>query len=53
MAPAAIPVVKRALAAIDSQEAARVSRRALRARTAEDVDRLLAPLADAMRAQYG
>ena len=45
MTPAAIPLVKRALAAIDSRVARAIARDALRARSARDVDALLAPLA--------
>jgi phosphotransferase system enzyme I (PtsI) len=50
MTPAAIPVVKRGLRAVDSRQAETIARRALRAAAAEDVHRLLAPLADAMHA---
>lgn len=48
MTPAALPVVKRSLRAIDSRLAATVARQATRAEGAEDVHRLLAPLADVM-----
>ncbi len=48
MAPAAIPLVKRGLLALDGRQAADVARRALRARSVDDVDALLAPMADAM-----
>lgn len=50
MTPAALPVVKRSLRAIDSRLASTVARQATRAETAEDVHRLLAPLADTMHA---
>jgi phosphotransferase system enzyme I (PtsI) len=46
MTPAAIPVVKRSLAALNSRRAARVARQALRAATADDVYAMLVPLAD-------
>ena len=45
MTPGAIPVVKRALAAFDSRRAAEIARAARRARSAEEVNELLAPLA--------
>ena len=45
MTPGAIPVVKRGLAALDSQEAVRIARQALRARSADDVNALLEPVA--------
>ncbi|MFI5177014.1 MAG: phosphoenolpyruvate--protein phosphotransferase [Vicinamibacterales bacterium] len=48
MTPAAIPIVKRGLAALDSAQAARIARRALSAESVDDVDALLAPMADAM-----
>jgi phosphotransferase system enzyme I (PtsI) len=48
MTPAAIPVVKRGLSALDSREAAVVARRAVRARSADEVSALLEPIADAM-----
>jgi phosphotransferase system enzyme I (PtsI) len=48
MTPAAIPVVKRGLRAVDSREAVRLAREALVADSAEDVHVLLAPLAAAM-----
>jgi phosphotransferase system enzyme I (PtsI) len=48
MTPAAIPVVKRSLATIDTRQAARIARQALRATTADDVHALLEPVADAM-----
>jgi phosphotransferase system enzyme I (PtsI) len=48
MTPGAIPVVKRGLAALDSRDALRVARQALRARSADDVNALLEPIADMM-----
>jgi phosphotransferase system enzyme I (PtsI) len=48
MTPAAIPIVKRGLAALDGRQAADAARRALRARSVDDVDAVLAPMADAM-----
>ena len=48
MTPAAIPIVKRGLAALDSRQAADAARRALRARSVDEVDAVLAPMADAM-----
>jgi hypothetical protein len=48
MTPSAIPIVKRGLAAVDSRQAATVALAALRARSVDEVDALLAPLADAM-----
>lgn len=48
MTPAAIPVVKRGLRAVDTREAVRLAREALVADSAEDVHILLAPLAAAM-----
>jgi phosphotransferase system enzyme I (PtsI) len=48
MTPAAIPVVKRGLSALDSREAAAVARRAVQARSADEVSVLLEPIADAM-----
>ena len=54
MAPAAIPVVKRSLATLESKLAARVARRALRASSADAVHSLLEPVAEAMhRAAIG
>lgn len=50
MTPAALPVVKRSLRAVDSRLARTCAKEALRAETAEDVHRLLAPLADVMHA---
>lgn len=50
MTPAALPVVKRSLRAVDSRLAATYARQAIRAEAAEDVHRLLAPLADVMHA---
>jgi len=48
MTPSAIPVVKRSLAALDSRDAATMARRALRARSAEEVMTLLGPVADVL-----
>lgn len=48
MTPAAIPVVKRSLRAVDTRQAVRMAREALVAASAEDVHHLLAPLAAAM-----
>jgi phosphotransferase system enzyme I (PtsI) len=48
MTPAAIPVVKRSVRAIDSRVARRIARTALGARSAEDVGHALAPFAEAM-----
>ena len=48
MTPTAIPIVKRGLAAIDGRQAADAARRALRARSVDEVDAVLAPMADAM-----
>jgi len=48
MTPSAIPIVKRGLAALDRQQATTVARQALRAASVDDVDALLAPMADAM-----
>jgi phosphotransferase system enzyme I (PtsI) len=48
MTPAAIPVAKRALSALDSKQAAEIARRALRARSADEVNALLEPVAEAM-----
>jgi len=48
MTPAAIPIVKRGLAALDGRQAAEAARRALRARSVDEVDAVLAPMADAM-----
>jgi phosphotransferase system enzyme I (PtsI) len=50
MTPAALPVVKRSLRAVDSGLAAECARQAVKAETAEDVHRLLTPLADVMHA---
>jgi phosphoenolpyruvate-protein phosphotransferase (PTS system enzyme I) len=49
MTPTAIPAVKRALGAVHTVEAARLARRALRARSADEVRALLDPVADAMQ----
>ena len=48
MTPAAIPIVKRGLSSLDGRQAADVARRALRARSVDDVEVLLRPIADAM-----
>ncbi len=48
MTPAAIPVVKRGLRALDSRQATRLARQALIARSADEVHALLAPLSAAM-----
>lgn len=50
MTPAALPVVKRSLRAVDSRLAETCARQAIRAEAAEDVHRLLEPLADVMHA---
>ncbi len=49
MSPGAIPVVKHALAALDSRHANDLARRALRADSVEAVHALLEPMAEAMR----
>lgn len=49
MAPASIPVVKRALGALDRRQAGAAARKACRARSAEEVAGMLEPLAEAMR----
>jgi phosphotransferase system enzyme I (PtsI) len=48
LTPGAIPMVKRGLAAGDSREAAALARLALRARSADEVESALAPVAEAM-----
>jgi phosphotransferase system enzyme I (PtsI) len=48
MTPAAIPVVKRGLATLNSRQAAEAARRAIRAESADEVHDVLAPIADAM-----
>ena len=48
MSPAAIPVVKRSLATLDSRLAARIARQALRATSPDAVHALLEPVAEAM-----
>ena len=48
MTPSAIPIVKRALLAVDSRDAARVARAATRASSPDAVHRLLEPMAEAM-----
>jgi phosphotransferase system enzyme I (PtsI) len=50
MTPAALPVVKRSLRAVNARQAEKIARLAVTADAAEDVHRLLAPLADAMHA---
>jgi phosphotransferase system enzyme I (PtsI) len=50
MTPAALPVVKRSLRAIHARQAEKIARQAVIADGADDVHRLLAPLADAMHA---
>lgn len=50
MTPAALPVVKRSLQAIDSRLAEKCARQAVTADGADDVHRLLEPLANAMHA---
>lgn len=49
MTPAAIPAVKHALAALDVRQATLLARRAVLARSAHEVDHLLAPMAASMR----
>jgi phosphotransferase system enzyme I (PtsI) len=46
LTPSAIPFVKRGLAALDSTVAVRASRRALRARSADEVEAALVPIAE-------
>jgi phosphotransferase system enzyme I (PtsI) len=48
MTPAAIPVVKRGLGTLDSRTAAEAARLAVHARSADEVHRVLEPIADAM-----
>ena len=50
MTPSSIPIVKRALRAIDSRDARRLARHAVRAASAQAVHELLIPVADAMHA---
>jgi phosphotransferase system enzyme I (PtsI) len=50
MTPAALPVVKRGLRAVDQRQAVRIARAALVAASADDVHRLLAPMAEVMAA---
>ena len=50
MTPSSIPIVKRALLAIDSRDARRLARHAVRAASAQAVHELLIPVADAMHA---
>jgi phosphotransferase system enzyme I (PtsI) len=51
MTPSAIPIVKRALLALDSREARTLARHAVRAASTEAVHQLLLPIADAMHAK--
>ena len=51
MTPSAIPIVKRALLALDSRQARTLARHAVRAASAEAVHQLLLPIADAMHAR--
>jgi len=50
MTPAAIPAVKRGLGGLDSREAARIARAALRAPSADSARALVEPLAASMQA---
>jgi phosphotransferase system enzyme I (PtsI) len=50
VAPTAIPLLKRALAAIDSREVTRLARRALRSRSAAEVMAIFAVIADGLPA---
>jgi phosphotransferase system enzyme I (PtsI) len=50
MTPSSIPIVKRAVATLDSRAVRTLARRAVRASSADDVHELLAPVADAMHA---
>jgi phosphotransferase system enzyme I (PtsI) len=50
MTPAAIPRVKKALAAMDTRQATVLARRAVLARSAREVDRLLASMGEVMEA---
>ncbi|MDA1306593.1 MAG: hypothetical protein O2917_04965, partial [Acidobacteria bacterium] len=50
MTPAALPVVKRGLRSVDQRQAVRIARAALVAASADDVHRLLAPMAEVMAA---
>jgi phosphotransferase system enzyme I (PtsI) len=47
--PAAIPLIKRGLAALDSRAVRAMAREALRARSADGVRQILTPVAEAMR----
>jgi phosphoenolpyruvate-protein kinase (PTS system EI component) len=49
MTPAAIPGVKHALSALDVRQATMLARRAVLARSAHEVDQLLASMAKSMR----
>ena len=48
MTPAAIPIIKRSLGVVAVREAQLAARRALRARSIDEVDDVLAPMAEAM-----
>jgi phosphotransferase system enzyme I (PtsP) len=48
LTPAAIPLLKHSLGAIDSRQARTVARRALRAHSADEVEQMLLPVAEAM-----
>jgi phosphotransferase system enzyme I (PtsI) len=48
MAPAAIPMVKRSLTAVDSRQAQQIARQAVRAGGVDEVQTLIAPLAEAL-----
>ena len=52
MATSAIPVVKQGMRSVDSTDAVRIARQALRASSADDVRELLAPLAAAMHKEH-
>ena len=52
MATSAIPVVKQGIALVDSNEAIRLSRQALRASSADEVRELLAPVAAAINKEH-
>jgi phosphoenolpyruvate-protein kinase (PTS system EI component) len=53
MSAGAIPMVKRGLAVLDSRVAIDLARQARRARSADEVNALLAPIADAMHGAAG
>jgi phosphoenolpyruvate-protein kinase (PTS system EI component) len=48
MTPSAIPVLKRSLATLETRVARDVARRALQARSVDEVHEILTPVADAM-----